>query len=224
MVARNSVGNLSMFTVQQLERIESTWQQDAESEHDDYYFETNEFKAVANGSKAFVISRKGTGKSAIVMHLKATAKHAVDLSLSDLDPEELHGLGGKASQEQKSGHYRNTFAYVIYRAVPTMMLKSEDVSEAAKKQIHNAFPEQAQDELPRNVMRWVKLKGHFQYLEIGVVDQNSGGNLIYLSPGLRLSYDKWSSYLSVGVPIVNAPYGMQPEPSWRIISGVSYAF
>jgi hypothetical protein len=58
----------------------------------------------------------------------------------------------------------------------------------------------------------------------GVVDQNSGGNLIYLSPGVRLSYDKWSSYLSVGVPILNEPFGIQPEPSWRIISGVSYAF
>jgi hypothetical protein len=65
---------------------------------------------------------------------------------------------------------------------------------------------------------------HGKQVTSGVTDQNSGGTLIYLSPGLRLSYDKWSSYLSVGVPIVNEPYGIQPEPSWRIISGVSYAF
>ena len=72
----------------------------------------------------------------------------------------------------------------------------------------------------------LELNGEFHQKQVtsGVVDQNSGGNLIYLSPGLRLSYDKWSSYVSVGIPVVNEPYGIQPEPSWRLISGVSLAF
>src|SRR5262249_9693014 len=48
---------------------------------------------------------------------------------------------------------------------------------------------------------------HGKQVTSGVVDQNSGGTLIYLSPGLRLSYDKWSSYVSVGIPVVNEPYG-----------------
>jgi outer membrane putative beta-barrel porin/alpha-amylase len=65
---------------------------------------------------------------------------------------------------------------------------------------------------------------HQKQVTSGVVDQNSGGNLVYLSPGLRLSYDKWSSYVSVGIPVVNEPYGIQPEPSWRLISGVSLTF
>jgi hypothetical protein len=65
---------------------------------------------------------------------------------------------------------------------------------------------------------------HQKQVTSGVVDQNSGGTLIYLSPGFRLSYDKWSSYVSVGILIVNEPYGIQPEASWRLISGVSLAF
>jgi hypothetical protein len=65
---------------------------------------------------------------------------------------------------------------------------------------------------------------HDKQVTSGVTDQNSGGTLIYLSPGLRLSYDKWASYVSVGIPVVNEPYGIQPEPSWRIISGMSLAF
>jgi adenylate cyclase len=40
---------------------------------------------------------------------------------------------------------------------------------------------------------------HQKQVTSGVVDQNSGGNLIYLSPGLRLTYDKWLSFVSVGV-------------------------
>jgi hypothetical protein len=65
---------------------------------------------------------------------------------------------------------------------------------------------------------------HGKQVTSSVTDQNSGGTVIYLSPGLRLSYDKWSSYLSVGIPVVNEPYGIQPDPSWRIITGMSFAF
>jgi hypothetical protein len=72
----------------------------------------------------------------------------------------------------------------------------------------------------------IELNGewHAKQVTSDVTDQNSGGTVIYLSPGLRLSYDKWSSYVSVGIPVVNEPYGIQPEPSWRIISGMSLAF
>jgi hypothetical protein len=58
----------------------------------------------------------------------------------------------------------------------------------------------------------------------GVKDPNSGGTTVYLSPGLRLSMDRWSSFVSVGVPIVSDPNGLQPEPDWRILSGVTFSF
>ena len=72
----------------------------------------------------------------------------------------------------------------------------------------------------------VELNGewHGKQVTSGAADQNSGGTVIYLSPGLRFSYDKWSTYVSVGIPVINEPYGIQPEPSWRIISGMSLAF
>ena len=55
-------------------------------------------------------------------------------------------------------------------------------------------------------------------------DPNSGGNTVYLSPGLRLSMDRWSSFASVGVPIVTDSNGLQPESEWRILSGVTFSF
>ena len=58
----------------------------------------------------------------------------------------------------------------------------------------------------------------------GVKDPNSGGNTVYLSPGLRLSMDRWSAFVSVGVPIVSDPNGLQPEPDWRMLSGVTFSF
>ncbi len=58
----------------------------------------------------------------------------------------------------------------------------------------------------------------------GVKDPNSGGTTVYLSPGLRLSMDRWSSFVSVGVPIISEPNGLQPEPDWRILSGATVNF
>jgi hypothetical protein len=58
----------------------------------------------------------------------------------------------------------------------------------------------------------------------GVINPNSGGNTIYLSPGLRLSVENWSSYLLVGIPVANDCNGVQATPSWRVLGGVSMVF
>jgi hypothetical protein len=58
----------------------------------------------------------------------------------------------------------------------------------------------------------------------GVRDPNSGGNVVFLSPGLRLSYDRWSGFVSVGVPIINDLNGLQAEPDWRVLTGVAIDF
>jgi len=58
----------------------------------------------------------------------------------------------------------------------------------------------------------------------GVKDPNSGGNVVYLSPGLRLSYERWSGFVSVGVPIVNDLNGVQAEPDWRLLTGMAINF
>ena len=58
----------------------------------------------------------------------------------------------------------------------------------------------------------------------GIADPNSGGNTIYLSPGLRLTVDNWSGYLSAGVPVVKEVNGIQPTPTWRVIGGIAMSF
>ncbi len=65
---------------------------------------------------------------------------------------------------------------------------------------------------------------HDKQSTAGARDPNSGGTVVYLSPGVRVSVDKWSGYVSLGIPVVNEPNGIQPEPSLRIITGVSLAF
>ncbi len=55
-------------------------------------------------------------------------------------------------------------------------------------------------------------------------DPNSGGNVVYLSPGLRLSHERWPGFVSLGVPIINDLNGLQAEPDWRLLTGVAVNF
>ena len=59
---------------------------------------------------------------------------------------------------------------------------------------------------------------------LGVADPNSGGNTIFISPGLRLTVENWSSYVLVGIPVVNDYNGIQATPTWRVLAGVSAVF
>jgi hypothetical protein len=58
----------------------------------------------------------------------------------------------------------------------------------------------------------------------GVTDPNSGGTVVFLSPGLRLSYEQWSGFASFGVPVISELNGLQAEPDWRLLTGISVNF
>ena len=59
----------------------------------------------------------------------------------------------------------------------------------------------------------------------GIEDNNSGGNLVFLSPGLRLrATDAVSIAVSLGLPVVQDTNGVQDEPDYRVISNVSFRF
>lgn len=56
-------------------------------------------------------------------------------------------------------------------------------------------------------------------------EENSGGHILYLSPGMRAGIAKnWSLYTSVGIPVVKNLNGDQSEPGYRIIGGFSVLF
>ena len=52
----------------------------------------------------------------------------------------------------------------------------------------------------------------------GVIDPDTGGHTLYVSPGVRLSGNGMSGFVSFGVPVSNSYNGTQSEPDWRIIS------
>jgi len=81
------------------------------------------------------------------------------------------------------------------------------------------------DDEPRSALDLVlEVNGEWHDRQSGEHGFHSGGNTVYLSPGVRLSVDKWSGFISVGVPIVSDLNGIQPESEWRLLTGVSVNF
>lgn len=54
----------------------------------------------------------------------------------------------------------------------------------------------------------------------GIADPNSGGTTVYLSPGVRIGVDRFSGFVSFGVPVINQHNGVQSKPDYRILTGI----
>ena len=55
----------------------------------------------------------------------------------------------------------------------------------------------------------------------GIADPNSGGTTVYLSPGVRVGVDRFSGFVSVGVPVINQHNGVQSKPDFRVLTGIA---
>ena len=72
----------------------------------------------------------------------------------------------------------------------------------------------------------LELNGEWQAKQnvSGETDPNSGGNVVFLSPGLRVASNSWSGFVTVGLPILNDLNGLQSEPTYRLFGGVLVGF
>jgi hypothetical protein len=72
----------------------------------------------------------------------------------------------------------------------------------------------------------LELNGEWQAKQTisGVDDPNSGGNIVFLSPGVRVASNRRSGFVTVGLPIVNDLNGLQSEPTYRLFGGVLVGF
>lgn len=55
----------------------------------------------------------------------------------------------------------------------------------------------------------------------GAEDENSGGNIVFLSPGARVTFKGLMAYFSIGFPVVQDLNGLQNEVRYRAVGGIS---
>lgn len=148
----------------------------------------------------------------------------------------LHTWVGTGTQDTDLGdrfQYNLAFAYRLIGAAPEASNASMRAGALPQPMYHGAgrgksdhhHEEPVQPRGPAlDLVLELNGEWHDKETVAGAREKNSGGNVLFLSPGARLSLDRWSSFLSVGMPIINGMNGIQAEPEYRITSGLALSF
>jgi hypothetical protein len=119
-----------------------------------------------------------------------------------------------------------------YNGAVTYRLKGGDAEVSHEVAAHHSHPGQSHHHdhasSPKGLVidAVLELNGEWQAKQnvSGETDPNSGGNVVFLSPGVRIASNRWSGFVTVGLPIVNDLNGLQSEPTYRLFGGVLVGF
>jgi hypothetical protein len=184
----------------------------------------------ADGERFETEFQPGSGAWAGMLGLAVTKRFG---ALS-FDANVLYVLATEGAQDTNLGdrfQYNAALSYRLFGGGPSGPMRAGVLPEpmyhgGPKSHTHKHAHEEAPAPRGPAFDLILELNGewHARQEIAGVKDANSGGNVVYLSPGLRLSYEKWSGFVSLGVPIVNDLNGVQAEPDWRVLTGVAVNF
>lgn len=148
------------------------------------------------------------------------------------DANVLGVLAGRGAQDTKLGDrflYNAALSYRVIGSAP----QSAPASLPSSAMSHGPVPHRhahpldtipAPPEWTVNLILEANGEWHDFETTSGVRDPNSGGNVILLSQGLRIARGAFSGFASFGIPIVNDMNGLQSKTSYRVLTGVAYAF
>jgi hypothetical protein len=153
------------------------------------------------------------------------------------DSNVLYAFAGEGAQQTNLGDRFQYNAAVSYRLIgaalaPAMTTALVHARTRPGRDGHSHKHDHDHDHAPaKPTPQWLvdlvlELNGewHDKQVVAGVVDPNSGGNTVYLSPGLRIGYGSVSGFASVGLPVVNHMNGLQSKPDYRVVTGVAATF
>lgn len=148
------------------------------------------------------------------------------------DANVLGVIVGRGTQDTKLGDRFLYNAAVSYRLVGYAP-PERHASLPGNALAHGPVPhrhEHPLDKIP-SPPQWtvdaiLELNGEWHDFETtsGVRDPNSGGNVLLLSPGVRIARGAFAGFATFGIPIVNEMNGLQSKTSYRLLTGIAYAF
>lgn len=144
-----------------------------------------------------------------------------------LDGNVLYTLATEGTQETDLGdrfHYNGAVSYRLMGGEVEPHSHHAATPAGEHGHVHQHAPRFSQEGLVIDAV--LELNGEWQAKQTvsGETDPNSGGNVVFLSPGFRVAANRWSGFVSVGLPIVNDLNGLQSEPTYRLFGGLLVGF
>lgn len=146
------------------------WKLEAKLEDvDRYFYFLDEVQEILTGAKAYVIGRKGTGKTAISEFLVRSQRYdqfTEKLSFKNFPFNELYALRNESFNSPNQ--YITVWKYVIYTFVCKMMLRNENIASDIRKSLGNIFSNETATTLSRSISNWTSREFGVQILGSGL--------------------------------------------------------
>ena len=157
----------------------ANWKLEAKLEDvDRYFFHTDEVQEILSGRKAYVIGRKGTGKTAISEYIYRNPNHAQfteKLSFKNFPFNELYSL--KNESFNFPNQYITIWKYLIYSSVCRMMIRNESLDNDIRTSLGKVFTPDPIISLSRTISKWTTGEFGFQILGNGVTVKLGTNNI-----------------------------------------------
>lgn len=141
------------------------------------------------------------------------------------DMSGLYTFSNEGARDTVVGDIFNYNAAVSYRLIGGEEEPHDHHSHSPGEVVHEHDHHDQEPGLAVDV--FVEANGDYRENAVasGIVDPNTGGNLIFLSGGSRVSLPGgWAAAFSVGAPVVMDLNGIQSEPNMRVLIGISKSF
>jgi hypothetical protein len=149
------LGGDEPLTLSVLQEI-ADWKLEGKSEDNRrYFFHVSEVESIENGSRSYVIGRKGTGKTAISEYLhkrQATKTFAQKLTFKNFPFNELYDLQNAGFSHPNQ--FITLWKYVIYSCVARMMSRNEATNSKIRPALAQLYPDDPAQALASTIRRW----------------------------------------------------------------------
>lgn len=140
----------------QLLREIANWKLEAKLEDSErYFYHRAVVDGLVSGNKAYVIGRKGTGKTAITQHLirkRSFDQFAQRLTFKNFPFNTLYDL--KDDSFTRPNQYITLWKYVIYSTVCKMLIENQSVDSSIRVRLKELYDDDLDRALPKAVKRW----------------------------------------------------------------------
>jgi cold shock CspA family protein len=151
-----------------LEEI-AQWKSEAKLENNNrYFYQTSYIKLITNGSRCYVLGRKGTGKTAICEYLsniKSSKVFSKKLTFKNYPFNDLYSLSN--DRYTQPNQYITLWKYLIYSIIAQLMTKNEGINSELRQKLETIYSEDIAFNLDQKVRKWTSDKFKFSLFGAG---------------------------------------------------------
>ncbi|MCI6616862.1 hypothetical protein [Ruminococcus sp.] len=156
------------------DEIINNWSIEAKKENSAYFYNVSEVKDIMNGSKSFVIGRKGSGKTSIAQHLYDLEGGDIfcqKLSFKNFPFKILYSLENQKEYTEPN-QYISIWKFLIYSYICKKMITNNNINEKIRAKLGKLYGESTIKSLNKLIGKWTSKEFGIEILGSGL---NYGG-------------------------------------------------